>query len=93
MGNRPNLKTSTQQENFYDEYRNSTVYFLQPDTKNIHLYNLKDEKFEIKSLAKLPTTIPKFYSTVQRIENDSIYMIGGLSPSVGDEFNLLSSCY
>jgi hypothetical protein len=41
----------------------------------------------------LPIVIPKYYSTVQRVENDSIYMIGGLSSSVGDEFNLLSSCY
>ena len=37
--------------------------------------------------------IPQYYSTVQRVENDAIYMIGGLAPAIQiDDYNLLTTC-
>lgn len=37
--------------------------------------------------------IPQYYSTVQRVENDAIYVIGGLAPAIQiDDYNLLPTC-
>ena len=100
--------SKTKQEEYFDEGRNSTVYYLAPKTNDIYLYSKQQEKFNPESLnlskisfnssstPGLPQSnykIPSYYSTIQRVENDAIYIIGGLAPPVQiDDYNLLSTC-
>ena len=102
------LPQKTKQEEFFDEGRNSTLYYLAPKTNEIFLYDQKTEKFlqKARDLSQVglnsngaPGTtligqkIPTYYSTIQRVENDAIYMIGGVGPLVQpDDYNLLSTC-
>lgn len=80
---RPNAsqKSKSIQEQYADNDRNSTVYYLNPKTVEIYLFDKNTDKFEVKNLS-LTSRIPQNYATVQRVIDDSIFVIGGLAPAI-----------
>lgn len=72
--------TTSKQSQFYDSDRQSTVYFLKPNTPNIYLFNHEKQEFVAESLKYQgpPQLHPTNFTTCQLVQNDAIYMVGGL---------------
>jgi len=83
LENEASLKslTSTRQGQFYDSDKASTMYFLKPNTSSIYLFNHDKQEFVAESLKYSqgpPQSHPTNFTTMQVVQNDNIYMIGGL---------------